>query len=108
LVDGEINSIRTQRLSSRAASERSEEVRRSVSSRLILIEASYARLVKCAKESAGKRHGTSGKKIGNVHLKWAFSEASVLFLRANPKGQRWVEKLSAKHGKAKALTTLWR
>jgi hypothetical protein len=48
------------------------------------------------------------QKIGNVHLKWAFSEASVLFLRANPKGQRWVEKLSAKHGKAKALTTLWR
>ena len=52
---------------------------------------SYSRLVKCAKESAGKRHGTSGKKIGNVHLKWAFSEASVLFLRANPKGQRFVE-----------------
>jgi len=67
---------------------------------------SYARLVKCAKESAGKRHGTSGKKIGNVHLKWAFSEASVLFLRANPKGQRWVEKLSSKHGKAKALSIL--
>lgn len=46
---------------------------------------SYSRLVKCAKESAGKRHGTSGKMIGNVHLKWGFSEASVLFLRANPK-----------------------
>src|SRR4030095_6164124 len=29
---------------------------------------SYSRLVKCAKESAGKRHGTSGKKIGNVHM----------------------------------------
>ena len=67
---------------------------------------SYSRLVKCAKESAGKRHGTSGKKIGNVHLKWAFSEASVLFLRANPKGQRFVEKLSSKHGKAKALSIL--
>lgn len=67
---------------------------------------SYARLVKCAKESAGKRHGTSGTKIGNVHLKWAFSEASVLFLRANPKGQRFVDKLSAKHGKAKALSIL--
>jgi transposase len=67
---------------------------------------SYARLVKCAKESAGKRHGTSGKKIGNVHLKWAFSEASVLFLRANPKGQRYVDKLTAKHGKAKALSIL--
>src|SRR5918996_255202 len=67
---------------------------------------SYARLVKCAKESAGKRHGTSGKKIGNAHLKWAFSEASALFLRANPKGQRYVEKLSSKHGKAKALSIL--
>lgn len=48
--------------------------------------ASYARLVTCPKESAGKRHGTSGKKIGNVHLKWAFSEAAVLFLRGNPRG----------------------
>jgi len=46
--------------------------------------ASYARLVKCAKESAGKRPGSSGQKIGNVHLKWAFSEAAVLFIRANP------------------------
>lgn len=67
---------------------------------------SYARLVKCAKQSAGKRYGTSGSKIGNVHLKWAFSEASVLFLRANPKGQKFVDKLSAKHGKAKALSIL--
>ena len=32
---------------------------------------SYCRLVKCAKESNGKRLGTSGKKIGNVHLRWA-------------------------------------
>ena len=30
---------------------------------------SYCRLVKSAKESAGKRLGTSGKKIGNAHLK---------------------------------------
>jgi transposase len=42
---------------------------------------SYCRLVKCSKESAGKRLGTSGAKIGNAHLKWAFSEAAVLFLR---------------------------
>ena len=32
---------------------------------------SYCRLVKCAKDSNGKRLGTSGKKIGNVHLRWA-------------------------------------
>jgi transposase len=67
---------------------------------------SYARLVKCSKESAGKRHGFSGAKIGNVHLKWAFSEASVLFLRGNPAGQRYLERLTAKHGKAKALSIL--
>src|SRR3989440_6713137 len=36
---------------------------------------SYCRLVKCAKASAGKRYGTSGTKIGNASLKWAFSEA---------------------------------
>jgi len=67
---------------------------------------SYARLVKCSKESAGKRHGSSGAKIGNVHLKGAFSEASVLFLRANPAGQRYADKLTSKHGKAKALSIL--
>jgi len=68
--------------------------------------ASYARLVKCSKESAGKRHGASGAKIGNAHLKWAFSEASVLFLRQNPPAQRYLETLAHKHGKAKALSIL--
>jgi len=51
---------------------------------------SYCRLVKCAKESAGKRYGTSGTKIGNAYLKWAFSEAAVLFLRNNPHGQKYL------------------
>jgi transposase len=31
--------------------------------------ASYGRLLKCRKESAGKRLGTSGNKIGHAHLK---------------------------------------
>jgi transposase len=68
--------------------------------------ASYCRLVKCAKESAGKRLGTSGKKIGNAHLKWAFSETAVLFLRNNPKGQKYLVRLEKKHDKGKALTIL--
>jgi transposase len=68
--------------------------------------ASYCRLVKCAKESAGKRLGSSGRKIGNAHLKWAFSEAAVLFLRQNPQGQKYFAKLERKHGKGKALTVL--
>ena len=68
--------------------------------------ASYSRLVKCEKSSSGKRLGTGGNKIGNVHLKWAFSEAAVLFLRANPAAQRYIEKLRRKHGKAKSLSIL--
>jgi transposase len=67
---------------------------------------SYCRLVKGAKESNGKRLGTSGKKIGNVHLRWAFAEAAVLFLRQNQPGQEYFTKLEPKHGKAKALTGL--
>jgi len=68
--------------------------------------ASYCRLVKCAKESNGKRSGTSGAKIGNAHLKWAFSEAAVLFLRDNPAGQKFLASLEKKHAKGKALTIL--
>jgi transposase len=67
---------------------------------------SYCRLVKCAKESAGKRYGTSGTKIGHADLPWAFSEAAVLFLRANPAGQKYLGRLEKKHGQGKALTVL--
>ena len=67
---------------------------------------SYARLVKCAHESAGKRVNGRNNKIGNAHLKWAFSEAAVLFLRKNPDGQRFLDRLANKHGKGKALSIL--
>ncbi len=50
--------------------------------------------------------GAALAKIGNVHLKWAFSEASVLFLRHNPPAQRYLDQLASKHGKAKALSIL--
>ncbi|OGW67061.1 MAG: IS110 family transposase [Nitrospirae bacterium RIFCSPHIGHO2_02_FULL_40_19] len=67
---------------------------------------SYSRLVKSAKESAGKRYGTSGAKIGNAHLKWAFSEAAVLSLKQSAEIKKYKAKLVKKHGKAKALTIL--
>ena len=67
---------------------------------------SYSRLVKPAKESAGKRYGHSGAKIGNAHLKWAFSEAAVLMLREIPEVKKYKAKLQRKHGKGKALTIL--
>jgi len=64
----------------------------------------YCHLVKCAKESAGKRYGTSGAKSGNASLTWAFSEAAVLFLRNNPAGQKYLTRLEHKPGQGKALT----
>ena len=67
---------------------------------------SSCRLVKCAKESAGKRYGTAGTTIGHASLKWAFSEAAVFFLRNNPAGQKYLARLEKKHGKGKALTVL--
>jgi len=68
--------------------------------------ASYSRLVKCKAESAGKSYGTQGNKIGNAHLKWAFSEAAVLYLRGNKKAQDYLMKLQKRMSKAKALSAL--
>jgi transposase len=67
---------------------------------------SSCRLVKWAKESAGKRYGTSGTKIGHAYLQWAFSEAAVLLLRANPAGQQYLARVEQKHRKGKALSVL--
>jgi transposase len=68
--------------------------------------ASYCRLVKCRTESGGKRLGTSGKNIGNAHLKWAFSEAATLFLRNNPQGQKLLARLEKRQDKGQALSIL--
>ncbi len=68
--------------------------------------ASYARLVKCKAESAGKSYGTSGNKIGNAHPKWAFSQAAVLHLRGNKDAQKYLLKLQKRMPKSKALSAL--
>ena len=68
--------------------------------------ASYSRLVKCKAESAGKTYGTQGNKIGNAHLKWAFSEMAVLYLRGNDKAKAYLNKLQKRMSKAKALSAL--
>jgi transposase len=59
-----------------------------------------------ARQAADKMHGTGGRKIGNVHLKWAFSEAAAGFLTNNPEGKKYYARLERKHGKGKALTVL--
>lgn len=65
---------------------------------------SYGRLVKGQKTSAGKRYGSSGKRMGNAHLRWAFSEAALFFLRKNPAAGNYYKNLTNRHGKSKALT----
>ena len=67
---------------------------------------SYSRLVRCSHVSAGKVKGSGGKKIGNAHLKWAFSEAACLLLRALPAAKAWMQRQEKKRGKKKALSIL--
>ncbi len=67
---------------------------------------SYARLVRCLHESAGKKLGSGGKKIGNAHLRWAFAEAACLFLRGSERARQWKQKQEKKYGSAKVLGIL--
>jgi transposase len=67
---------------------------------------SYARLVRGSHESAGKKKGSPGKKIGNAHLKWAFGEAACLLVRHSARGKAWLQRKEKKCGKAKALAIL--
>jgi transposase len=67
---------------------------------------SYARLVRCQHESAGKVLGSGGKKIGNAHLRWAFGEAACLFLRASERAKQWKQRQANKRGEGKALGIL--
>src|SRR4051812_596938 len=67
---------------------------------------SYARLVACTHESAGKVKGVGGRKIGNAHLKWAFSEAASLMLRCFPAARSWMQRQSKKRGAKKAHAIL--
>jgi hypothetical protein len=62
--------------------------------------------VQCARESAGKRYGTSGAKIGKAHRKWAFSEAAVLFLSDHPAAQKSLARLEKNHDKGQAVPIL--
>ncbi len=67
---------------------------------------SYSRLVKGSNSSAGKKYKPTGGKIGNPHLKWAFSEAVTLIKRECPQAKQYVERIEKKHNKARANTLL--
>lgn len=68
---------------------------------------SYARLVKPTHTSAGKKVSSGGgRKIGNPHLRWAFAEDVIIFLRDDAVGKNIMEKLLKKYSKAKAMAVL--
>lgn len=67
---------------------------------------SYARLIKPKKTSAGKTAGSGGGKIGNAHLKWAFSETMSMYIRHSEKAKEYLKKLQKKHSKARCLSIL--
>jgi transposase len=69
---------------------------------------SYARLVTPKQTSDGKVTGHGGAKIGNVHLKWAFSEAVLWMLRNSDDAKALVKRKEKKYGKARAMTMLAR
>jgi transposase len=67
---------------------------------------SYARLVVGKHESNGKVKGVGKRKIGNAHLKWAFSEAASLMLRSFAPARSWMQKQTKKRGAKKAHAIL--
>jgi transposase len=69
---------------------------------------SYARLVTPKQTSDGKVTGHGGGKIGNVHLKWAFSEAVLGMLRYRDDAKAFLKRKEKKYGKARAMTLLAR
>jgi transposase len=69
---------------------------------------SYARLVTPKQTSDGKVTGHGGAKIGNVHLKWAFSEAVLWMLRYSEDAKAFLKRKEKKYGKARAMTMLAR
>jgi len=73
---------------------------------LCVVWSFYARLVRGSHESAGKKKGSPGNKIGNAHLKWAFGEAACLLVRHCERGKVWLQRKEKKCGKAKALAIL--
>ena len=67
--------------------------------------AAYCRLGKCAKESAGKRSGTSGPKLGHAPLQ-GFLRSRRLMPPDTPAGQKFLTRLENKYSQGKALPIL--
>ena len=63
---------------------------------------SYCRIVKCERESGGKKTKGGFQKIGNPYLKWAFSEIIIHAPTASPSIKKFYDRLIEKAGKKTA------
>lgn len=67
---------------------------------------SYCRLVKPERSSGGKSVGSGNGKIGNPHLKWAFTQIVIHAQLYSPKMKRYYERMKQKHGPAKSKSIM--
>ena len=58
--------------------------------------ASYCRLVKSDRLSAGKRKGSGNARNGNPYLSWAFSEAAHFAVRYHPPAKKYFQRKRSK------------
>ncbi|NIV93875.1 IS110 family transposase [candidate division KSB1 bacterium] len=63
---------------------------------------SYSRVVKCARQSAGKFKGYGNPKIGNPYLKWAFSQIIISAQQSSEGIRKYYQRLEGKYGRARA------
>jgi transposase len=68
--------------------------------------ASYCRLVKAARMSAGKRKGAGNRRNGNPHLSWAFSEAAHFAVRYHEEARRYFQRKRSKTNGIVAIRAL--
>ena len=68
--------------------------------------ASYCRLVKTARLSAGKRKGSGNRRNGNPYLSWAFSEAAHYANRYHPEARKYVQRKTSKTNGIVAIRAL--
>lgn len=67
---------------------------------------SYCRLVKPERSSGGKSLGSGNGKIGNPHLKWAFTQIMIHAQLYSPTMKRYYERMKQKHGLAKSKSII--
>ena len=68
--------------------------------------ASYCRLVKTARLSAGKRKGSGNARNGNPYLSWAFSEAAHFAVRYHPEAKKYLQRKTSKTNGIVAIRAL--